>query len=279
MFVKYFFSNNLSIVANVNIISFSYTELRGAPSLIHSHPHSEIIIPLNSNGYLVYSGQQIPLKDNCIYIINPSISHTEINIVDSKRSTEYNILKYYVVKTNDIFYGKDDTVSDCITLSNSKLIEELKYSLKKAYESVVKGENTLATLNLSVFYYLFGDLLSEKHCHKSGIVHDTIHTDFIREFDYYVSKNYNIEININEFAKQHNISHDTFIKKCKKETGYTPSGYILKKRLDISKHLLATSTFSISQISQMCGFVSAAYFSMQFKKRENMTPKQFRRSL
>ncbi|MBQ8686056.1 MAG: helix-turn-helix transcriptional regulator [Clostridia bacterium] len=279
MFVKYFFTNNLSIVANVNVISFSYTELSDAPSLIHSHPHCEIIIPLNSNGYLICGDKQIPITDNHIYIINPAVSHTEINLVDKKGRNAYTLFKYYVVKINEQIYDKDGVLSDCITLSNSELIGELKDTLKKAYKSVTKNQNTLTTLNLSIFYYQFTELLAEKHCNKSSKPLAPMHTDFIKEFDYFVSKNYNIEINIADFAKQHNISHDTFIRKCKEETGYTPSAYILKKRLDISKHLLSTSNFTIYQIAQMCGFISAAYFTMQFKKREKITPSQFRQSL
>lgn len=275
MFVKYFFSNSVTIMQNVNVISFSYTELIKEPSIIHSHPHCEIIVPINNNGSLLCNNRTLEVKNNAIYIINPNVSHTELNVADTPN--EYNAFKYYVVKVNDIVYNDDGFADDITVISDSTIISELKNYLKTAYATAEKDRNVLTELNLSCFYYAFLDLLKDKKHYRKENDNDKIVTDFVREFEYYVSKNYHTKIYVKEFAETHGISQNALEKKFRAETGFTPCEYINKKRLDVAKDLLQSSSYTIYQISQNCGFISPAYFTAQFKKREGLTPKELRK--
>ena len=64
----------------------------------------------------------------------------------------------------------------------------------------------------------------------------------------------------------------------KRIVGMTVSSYIEAIRTSIAKDLLAQTDKLISQIAQAVGFQSFAYFSKVFKKSENCTPKQYRKS-
>ena len=217
MFVKYFFSNSVTIMQNVNVISFSYTELIKEPSIIHSHPHCEIIVPINNNGSLLCNNRTLEVKNNAIYIINPNVSHTELNVADTPN--EYNAFKYYVVKVNDIVYNDDGFADDITVISDSTIISELKNYLKTAYATAEKDRNVLTELNLSCFYYAFLDLLKDKKHYRKENDNDKIVTDFVREFEYYVSKNYHTKIYVKEFAETHGISQNALEKKFRAETG------------------------------------------------------------
>ncbi len=275
MFVKYLFTKNSSIVTNANIISFSYTELQKEPSVIHTHPHCEIIIPLNTYGYLVHKDQKTQFSPHELYIINPFIPHTEINI-ERQPKTEL-VAKYFVVKIDSTILDAQNNKIDYVAISNNKWLHVLKDYLSKAYQHYLDENEVLTILNLSSFYYLFSQLIKETTKYQmANFESQTIQENIILEFEYFVSKNYNLEINIQDFIEQHHISYSSFIKKCKQELGYPPSLYVLKKRVEISKHLLATTDFTIWLIARQCGFISAAYYTMQFKKFEGITPSQYR---
>lgn len=52
--------------------------------------------------------------------------------------------------------------------------------------------------------------------------------------------------------------------------------WILELRLEKAKRLLEASQFSISEISERCGYSSSEYFSRQFKKNVGICPREYR---
>ncbi|RKN71827.1 AraC family transcriptional regulator [Paenibacillus ginsengarvi] len=59
-------------------------------------------------------------------------------------------------------------------------------------------------------------------------------------------------------------------------TGSTITEYIMKRRLDEARHLLAHTSLSIDQVGKQSGFPNPPYFSRCFKKRHTVTPQQYR---
>jgi AraC-like DNA-binding protein/mannose-6-phosphate isomerase-like protein (cupin superfamily) len=59
-------------------------------------------------------------------------------------------------------------------------------------------------------------------------------------------------------------------------TGSTITEYMMRRRLDESRVLLATTSMSIDQVGKRSGFPNAAYFSRCFKKQYRVTPQQYR---
>lgn len=275
MFYKFIFSKEyLSILSRVGIISFSYTELTTEPSMIHSHPYCEVIIPENDYGYLIVGNEKIKAERNNVYVINPHISHTETNFYEEDKLTENNHFKYYVVKIEHGIIGKNRK-DDVITITNNEYFHELRQYLKNAYGYLVSSaDKTLPVLNLSCFYYTFLNKIKSLGYTTSSDV--TNYSSVTQELEYFISKNYNEDIKIEELAAKYNVSHNALTRNFKNDTGYTPKEYLIKTRIDSSKYLLSTTDFSISQIAYMCGFVSAAYFTHIFRKAENQTPKEYR---
>ena len=63
----------------------------------------------------------------------------------------------------------------------------------------------------------------------------------------------------------------------RKETGTSLTNYIIDKRIQKAKQLLAQNEMSIRDIAIACGFQNISYFSRQFKKSTGMTPREFRK--
>lgn len=65
----------------------------------------------------------------------------------------------------------------------------------------------------------------------------------------------------------------------KKELGLTLTQYIRNKRMDHAAHLLRTTNLQVQTIATHCGITDLQYFTKQFKKHFEKTPKEYRSAL
>ena len=61
-----------------------------------------------------------------------------------------------------------------------------------------------------------------------------------------------------------------------KQIGLSPINYTINKRIQESKNLLTSTSYSIRDIASIVGFSNSSYFSQMFKKIAGMTPKKYR---
>jgi AraC-like DNA-binding protein len=62
-----------------------------------------------------------------------------------------------------------------------------------------------------------------------------------------------------------NVSSSLLYKKVKSLTGQSPTDLIKTIRLRHASELLQTRKYSVTEVSEMCGFGSVGYFSTVFK--------------
>jgi len=67
-----------------------------------------------------------------------------------------------------------------------------------------------------------------------------------------------------------------FTRKFKKETGMTPHQFLLSTRISAAKYNLSNTSMTISEIAYSCGFDDESAFCYCFRKREGVTPNEFR---
>jgi len=63
----------------------------------------------------------------------------------------------------------------------------------------------------------------------------------------------------------------------RKEFNTSPISYLISRRIQESRFLLAETDHSLSQIAQILGFSSLSYFSKCFRRQEGMSPMEYRR--
>jgi AraC family transcriptional regulator len=83
-------------------------------------------------------------------------------------------------------------------------------------------------------------------------------------------------ITLEELAAEACISKFHFVRLFKDKTGQSPMQYLADLRLRGAKRLLLSSDFSVLEIARRCGFVSPSHLGVNFKRRFDMTPSQYR---
>jgi AraC-like DNA-binding protein len=99
----------------------------------------------------------------------------------------------------------------------------------------------------------------------------------IRQVISFIENHFYEEITLEELAENMNLSVYYFARIFKRHTGTSPYQYILDYRIHHAKKLLQTTDDSIETIAFASGFNSLSHFVTAFKKRSNLTPKQFRK--
>lgn len=82
---------------------------------------------------------------------------------------------------------------------------------------------------------------------------------------------------VSEIADALHCSESTLNRTFKRDTGWSLAEYIVRKRIDNAEKLLRDTAWSVSMISDLCGFRDQAYFSRVFKKSTGLTPNEFRK--
>ncbi|GKU82058.1 response regulator [Niallia sp. NCCP-28] len=93
----------------------------------------------------------------------------------------------------------------------------------------------------------------------------------------YIDQNYHENITRTSLAQIVYLSPDYIARFFKKETGISLGHYIITKRVDIAKDLLANTNFPVHIISDKVGYENYSYFTKLFKKETNYTPIEFRK--
>lgn len=95
----------------------------------------------------------------------------------------------------------------------------------------------------------------------------------------YISDNYSENITVKDIADSVNMSESHFSRIFKKTTGTTPYGFLLNLRTAKAKELLKNTDLQVGEIAYLSGFSDASNFIYVFRRKEGVSPLQFRKML
>lgn len=87
----------------------------------------------------------------------------------------------------------------------------------------------------------------------------------------------NSDFDVDLFAVKMGMSRSAFFKRMKALTESSPSDYMKEYKLNHAIELLKNTDMSISDIAYQSGFSDAGYFGKCFRKRYNMSPREFQK--
>lgn len=94
----------------------------------------------------------------------------------------------------------------------------------------------------------------------------------------YIHEHLNDSITLKRVADHVHLNATYFSALFKEQTGLNFSEYLTRKRLELAKSLLLTSSLTVDEISRKSGYQTPKYFIKVFKDYEGVTPSKYRKS-
>ncbi len=98
----------------------------------------------------------------------------------------------------------------------------------------------------------------------------------VRQVEEFVRENLDRDLSLAELAEAANLSQFHFARAFRRTTGITPREFLMQKRIELAKDLLAHSNLPIVEISNRAGFKNQSHFTNLFRKLNLLTPKVWR---
>ena len=92
----------------------------------------------------------------------------------------------------------------------------------------------------------------------------------------YIDENLQRPLTLPELASLARMSTFHFARTFKEVTGHSPHSFIVSRRLEAAKSMLASDDLSIAQIAYRNGYETQSHFTKLFVRRFGITPKKFR---
>ena len=123
----------------------------------------------------------------------------------------------------------------------------------------------------SLFYHLLGRVIVRLK--ESEIVFDKT----LKMAMEYISAHASEQFSIRELAKNCCVSESTLYHLFSRELGQSPVTFLQFIRINCAIDYLENSNYSISTVSQMCGFRSENHFRKVFREFTGTTPLKYRK--
>jgi AraC family transcriptional regulator len=91
----------------------------------------------------------------------------------------------------------------------------------------------------------------------------------------FMHQHFSNKIILSDLARAATMSTPHFLRIFKEELHASPMEYLLKIRIEKSKHFIRLGTKRLTDIARECGFSDSAYFSSCFKKVEGISPREY----
>ncbi len=99
----------------------------------------------------------------------------------------------------------------------------------------------------------------------------------VRDAANYLEEHLSEDISLDNMCSELKISKFYLSHIFREQLGYSPYEYLITIRLSTAKALLRNTDKSVASIAEHCGFNKSSYFIQLFKKRECITPLQYRK--
>ncbi len=163
--------------------------------------------------------------------------------------------------------------SPVITLKDTYRFEKYLHKIYLQFRECISVKEALLNnyiVNILTELLISKDIVRVRSENVSAsIIEDTIA---------YINENLTANLSLDKLAQQASLSPFYFSRLFKKETGFSPHGYIITTRINNAKYLLKSTSDTIKDICFCTGFSTESSFCTTFKKETGVTPSEYRMS-
>lgn len=242
----------------------------------HAHDGYELYFLLAGTREAYSSSQTLLLPPKTFYVFRPFKLHQ----LKGDSYTKIDICINESLLTND-----ERTFLDFVASGSPVSLDGENYSLyvdllKKAValqnSKNPNAEEYICALTKSILIFL-----QENATPTSFIPHSVLANPLadplVVQLASYLDQNYASKITLQELSDKFFFSSVLLGKRFKKSMHCSIMDYLLRLRLNEAQFLLSSTDKSIEEISELCGFSSANYFGLIFKKHRQCSPMYYRK--
>lgn len=247
-----------------------------APQAMHWHNFVELYYVLNGTLKLSVLNQQHVLVADQLIVVNPFISHAELNAGATLAIFTIDISKFdqHVLPSNIRFE------CNSLTASNDSSLNQLKHVLAKFVKNNTAGYEGKELINKSLSYELLHILVS--HFSTEDVLNNqtnSIQSVRMEDILHYINEHYAEGLTLSGLAKRYYLTIPYMSKLFKNMMGTTFTDYMNDIRLSHVLNDLPRSDMSTEQLAEVHGFPNSRSLVTLFKKRYKVTPAQYKRQL
>lgn len=242
-------------------------------STAHTHHFTELFYVTHGRGEFLVENNVFPVKENDLIIVNPNVSHTELGLPDV--SFEYVVLGIQGLQFQN---PNAESIYNYSIHNFSHYKEELNFYLHTLIKEMQTKDEHFEIICQNLFEILIWNIFRKTKTELSVASTKKI-TKECRFIEQYINEHFKEDISLQTLSELTYTNKYYLVHAFKTYKGTSPINYLIEKRIAESKHLLSTTNYPVSKIADQIGFSSQSYFSQVFRKKTNMTPNQYRKSI
>ena len=240
-------------------------------SVPHTHNHLELFYIVGGRGQFLIQDRLHPVNVNNLVIINPNVTHTEVSL--NAQPLEYIVLGIEGIELasgeqangqfNILDHFESVEISGCLR----NILREMEQK-NTGYEDVCQAYMEILIIRLmrSTALAVPTEPQTNSSNHQCAAVKR------------YIDLHFKEPLTLDQLAEDAHMNKFYLSHAFKREYGISPINYMITRRIEESKYLLAETDLSLSQIAQLLGFSSLSYFSQVFRRTQAVTPMEYRQS-
>jgi AraC family transcriptional regulator len=99
----------------------------------------------------------------------------------------------------------------------------------------------------------------------------------LRRVQDYIEANLSAELHLPALARVAEVSVRHFVRAFKESTGVSPHQFVLGRRMERAKGLLASTALTVADVALRCGFGSPSRFAAAFRQATDISPAAYRK--
>lgn len=262
----------------MNYIEIELAERKSdwAMSSLQSHNYYELYFLLSGNRRVFYENKMFSVDENTFCIIPPFHMH----------KTEGGACKRVIINVspNLLTANEKSFLESCqnsvaFKLNPTKLniITELLEQGASVKLNDIHSKNQLMLSYMHVILdQMQQDLLIPLDF--NAITNTSKKDTLVLNIVYYLNENFTKKITLEDLCNKFYISANTLCSRFQSSMHCSVMQYLSFVRISTAKKLLSTTNKTIEEIAEQCGYSSANYFSLIFKKEVGLSPLNYRKS-
>lgn len=260
------------------------------PQKNHFHPEIEIALFLEGYGTYVVNRKTYPIEPGDIFLCGSMVQHCFSDITGPEGIVFLTLhfeprfiwsrgSNLFDAKYLRIFEELDGTMEYRLPrCANTDQASELLMHMEQEFIGQEADYEAMVKVLLLRMLVLFNRMLPPAVYRRQNIPSVT-NLEQVEAVMTYIQTHLSDQLRLEQLADIAHLSPCYFSAIFKRLNGMSPWNYITAKRIELAQNLLSSSSMSMTDVAQACGYNNAANFNRAFRQICNMAPSAWSKSV